>query len=63
MFTGISANINPETVILHEQLDNHDGDGLRLVFGDGHVEFVRMDQAEKYIEAWRKDLAARVKKK
>ncbi len=59
---GISANINPETVILHEQFDNHDGDGMNLLFGDGHVEFMRMEQAEKLIEASKKDLAAMVKK-
>lgn len=36
-------------LMLYEPMTNHDGEGMNMLFGDGHVEFVAPDVAEKLI--------------
>lgn len=44
------SNVNPELVMVHEKLDNHDHDGINMLFGDGHVEFMQLELAMELIE-------------
>jgi len=37
------------TVLLYEPLANHDNDGMNILFGDGHVEFVHPAEARRLI--------------
>lgn len=47
---GKSANnVTPETVLAHEKLEDNT-DGVNLLFGDGHVEFMVMPEAQRMIE-------------
>jgi len=39
-----------ETVVLYEKPGNHGEDGMNMLFGDGHVEFDRMPDAQRAIE-------------
>ncbi len=44
------TNASPaEDVLLYEHLHNHDHDGINLLFGDGHVEFLLQDGAMKLL--------------
>ncbi len=56
---GTTMNLNPEIVVLHERLDNHDHDGMNLLFADGHVEFMNMPAAQREIEKSKRELARR----
>jgi prepilin-type processing-associated H-X9-DG protein len=47
---GLTFNMDPEIVLLHERVDNHDRDGMNLLYADGHVEFAMMAQAHREIE-------------
>jgi prepilin-type processing-associated H-X9-DG protein len=40
----------PTDIILYEKPDAHHGDGMNMLYGDGHVEFQRMDMAKKLID-------------
>lgn len=47
---GLSARDVPsEDVLAYEPLRNHDNDGMNVLFGDIHVEFVSRAEAEKLI--------------
>ena len=35
---------------IYEKLDNHNRDGINMLFGDGHVEFIVLDRAVEMIE-------------
>ena len=39
-----------DVVILYERLGSHDGDGVNMLFGDGHVEFQMTDSAEQILQ-------------
>ena len=49
----IGANLkqgaNPALVVCYEKDGNHGGDGINMLFADGHVEFLKLDEAHKYI--------------
>ena len=40
----------PTDIVLYEKPDAHHGDGMNMLYGDGHVEFQRMDMAKKLID-------------
>jgi len=42
--------LTPDTVVAYERDENHDGDGMNMLFGDGHVEWVMMPRARQLIE-------------
>lgn len=44
-------NIPADTVVLYEKSDDHDQDGMNLLFADGHVEWEPMDVALKLIKS------------
>jgi prepilin-type processing-associated H-X9-DG protein len=48
---GLSIPIPENRVIAAEPLENHDGEGMNILFGDGRVEFVDKQDAEKLLEA------------
>jgi len=54
IYTGrglTSDQLTDKTILLYEPLSNHDNDGMNIVFGDGHVEFVHPEQARRLIAA------------
>jgi prepilin-type processing-associated H-X9-DG protein len=44
-----ASKVTPETVIAHEKLEDNT-EGINLLFGDGHVEFMTMPEAQRAIE-------------
>jgi prepilin-type processing-associated H-X9-DG protein len=40
----------PTDIVVYEKPDSHNGDGMNILFGDGHVEFQRMSEAKKLID-------------
>jgi len=40
---GLRNDTPAELVVLYEKPDDHSRDGMNCLFGDGHVEFVRLD--------------------
>ncbi|MGB7160227.1 MAG: DUF4190 domain-containing protein [Tepidisphaeraceae bacterium] len=49
--SGQSTSSSFEAILLYEPLTNHDNDGINILFGDGHVEFLRRTDAEPLITA------------
>lgn len=48
---GHTNDCPPDTVLIYEKFDNHDGEGINILFGDSHVEFIKdMDHARELIE-------------
>jgi len=50
---GLSTPVAPECVIAAESLENHSGDGMNILFGDGHVLWCNKDQAVKLLATTR----------
>jgi prepilin-type processing-associated H-X9-DG protein len=48
---GMNFNVGAETIILYEKPDAHGGQGMNILYGDGHVEFMFMRDAQRLIEA------------
>jgi len=47
---GLStATVKKDMVIVYELPENHQGDGMNLLFGDGHAEWVQMARAKQLI--------------
>ncbi len=46
-----SDQLTPKTILVYEPLANHDNDGINILFGDGHVDFVARDKAIERIAA------------
>jgi prepilin-type processing-associated H-X9-DG protein len=44
------STAKPTDIVLYEKPDSHNKDGMNFLYGDGHVEFQRMDMAKKLIE-------------
>jgi prepilin-type processing-associated H-X9-DG protein len=44
-----TAPATAQTVLLYENRDNHHGEGMNLLYADGHVEWKRMPEAEAEI--------------
>jgi prepilin-type processing-associated H-X9-DG protein len=42
---NLNSSVDPRTVVLYEPLTDHSGDGMNVLFGDGHVEFDTKQQA------------------
>ncbi len=45
-----STTAKSTDIVLYEKPDSHSKDGMNILYGDGHVEFLRMDLAKKLIE-------------
>jgi prepilin-type processing-associated H-X9-DG protein len=48
---GMTNAAGANAVVLYEKADNHENDGMNILFGDGHVEWLQMPQARRMIEA------------
>ncbi len=47
---GMVQGVEPTTVVCYEKDSDHGGDGINMLFGDGHVEFVTLPAAHEMIE-------------
>ncbi len=47
--TTVRVNDNADTILAHEKFDDHGGDGINLLYNDGHVEWQRMEMAKESI--------------
>jgi len=45
------TQLNAETILVYEKFENHDEQGINILYADGHVEFQQMPAAKKEIEA------------
>ena len=48
---GMTSAANAETIVLYEKPDAHGGQGMNMLYADGHVEFWQMRDAQRQIEA------------
>lgn len=46
---GLTSASTAEQVLLYEPPGNHNGDGMNVLFGDGHVDFIPKPEAQKMI--------------
>lgn len=46
---GLTNSTSAETIILYEPMTNHGGDGMNVLYGDGHVEFQTQAEAARLI--------------
>ena len=46
---GLTDKIGAEQLVLYEKEDDHGGDGMNMLFGDGHVEWNSMAVAKEII--------------
>jgi len=47
----LTANqVTPDCVIVYEPLSNHGGDGMHVLFGDGHVEWIDKSHAASILK-------------
>jgi len=44
-----TATVKDDTVIVYEPLENHQQDGMDVLYGDGHAAWVSRDQAKRLI--------------
>jgi prepilin-type processing-associated H-X9-DG protein len=56
-----SVDVNADVILMVEDLDDHDRDGLNILFGDGHVDFLRVNR--KTPQKWYVALEAAMKRK
>ena len=47
---NMTVRVGADTIVLYEKPDAHGGQGMNLLFGDGHVEWMQMSEALKRIE-------------
>ena len=46
----LNASASPDTVILFEPLSDHNGEGMNVMFGDFHVEWLTKSEAQKILD-------------
>ena len=46
-----TATVLPNQVLAYEPLTNHKNDGMNVLFGDGHAEWIEMSRATKILAA------------
>jgi prepilin-type processing-associated H-X9-DG protein len=46
---GLKWPVEPKTVLMYESLGHHDEEGINVLYGDGHVEWVEEKEAKKLI--------------
>ena len=44
-----TATVKPDTVIVYELPENHQNDGMNILYGDGHAEWASRKYAEQLI--------------
>lgn len=45
-----SSEMTQDSVLAYEPLENHGGQGMNVLYGDDHVDWVKADEAKKLIE-------------
>ena len=49
---GLRADtVSDDTVVFYEPLSNHAGDGMHVLFGDGHAEWIPKAVSQKFLAA------------
>jgi prepilin-type processing-associated H-X9-DG protein len=56
--SGFGTNAPASQIMLYEKPGSHSGDGMNLLYGDGHVEWLRMADAMREIDAQQKKVHA-----
>ena len=46
---GFTSSVAPNVILAYEPLSNHYGNGMNVLFGDGHVEFIHTAEATALI--------------
>lgn len=46
---GLTTSARDDTPLMAEPLDNHDRDGVNILFADGHVDFCQKQSAQKIL--------------
>jgi prepilin-type processing-associated H-X9-DG protein len=49
-----------EAILAYDRLDNHEGDSINILFGDGHAEFFALAARGKPTPAWWADVEAQI---
>ena len=47
---GLNTTAGADVVVLYEKVDAHDRQGMNILYGDGHVDFVMMPTAQQEIQ-------------
>jgi prepilin-type processing-associated H-X9-DG protein len=47
---GKTQAVGAEVILIHEKPDNHSREGVNVLYGDGHVEFLRMDELQRALQ-------------
>ena len=53
VYTGAGRNVRTsraDTIVIYEKVEDHNNDGINMLYGDGHVDFSRMPQAMDMIQ-------------
>ncbi|MHC4443002.1 MAG: DUF4190 domain-containing protein [Planctomycetota bacterium] len=50
---GLTTNASPNTPVVYEVLDNHDGEGGNILFADSHVEFYNQPKYDELIAPYK----------
>lgn len=53
---GQSTYDNPSNVLVYERPENHDGEGVNVLFQDGHVQFLKMREFRRRLDETKKRL-------
>ncbi len=48
---GPLVNLGADVIVVYEKFEDHDNDGINILYADGHVEFMRAEDAHKEIDA------------
>jgi prepilin-type processing-associated H-X9-DG protein len=55
---GLTISGPPDRIVLYEKLTDHGHDGVNMLYGDGHVEFQSMPQAQQMINQLQQNIPA-----
>jgi prepilin-type processing-associated H-X9-DG protein len=48
--SGLNVTAGAETVVVYEPVSNHGGDGMQVLYGDGHVDWLNKNQASQMLD-------------
>jgi prepilin-type processing-associated H-X9-DG protein len=49
---GLTSDAAADVIVAMDRLDNHDHDGINILFGDGHTDFIQIGLRNKPTPAW-----------
>ncbi|MCB9856056.1 MAG: hypothetical protein H6818_10255 [Phycisphaerales bacterium] len=53
---GQTTYSDPSNVLVYERRENHDGEGVNVLFQDGHVQFISIEELDRRLEETRQRL-------